>query len=133
MIAVTVASVSTSTLGTLAPDLTIRDLHLKSEIGEEVDSLRRGEPFYVCFEVANTGSVTADPFRIEGGGLGTRTAPNQAHASLAPDASREACLGYSTTPSPGKYRLGLTVDPTNDVYESREDNNGASVRVVVIR
>jgi subtilase family serine protease len=51
--------------------------------------------------------------------------------SLSPGASREGCLVYRVTPSPGSYRLGITADPLNGVRETREDNNTATLEVNV--
>ena len=98
-----------------------------------VTRLTAGTPYLACFEVANRGTRESGTFRVGGGGLGVRTPPNQAHASLLPGATREGCLSYATTPPPGSYRLVLTVDSFGTVRELREDNNTATLTLTVVR
>ncbi len=114
------------------PDLLIRRAFLRvASSRAEVTSIRSGTPYLACFEVTNTGAASSGPFRVGGGGLGVRTPPSQAHASLLPGAAREGCLSYATTPPSGSYRLGLTVDSRRTVRETREDNNEATLTVTV--
>ncbi|HEV8589956.1 MAG TPA: CARDB domain-containing protein [Pyrinomonadaceae bacterium] len=116
------------------PDLTIRRLFLRSTpAGPVVSSVRVGQLYYACFEVANIGAGASGPFLVSGGGLGVRGTPTVPQANLAPGASREGCLLYRTTPSAGTYRLGITADPVNGVRETREDNNTATLEVDVVR
>lgn len=113
------------------PDLILRRAWLRSAKGGPVKSVRRGQAYYACFEVANQGAAASGAFHVGGGGLGVPTAPEQAHASLAPGAAREGCLYYATTPAAGAYRLGLTADSRKTVTESREDNNDRTLAVRV--
>ena len=115
------------------PDLVIRRAFLRlASSPVEVTNLRRGQNYLACFEVANVGAAASGPFRVEGGGLGVRTLPSQAHASLPPGAERVGCLLYSTTPPVGSYRLGITADSLRTVRETREDNNAATLTLNVV-
>jgi hypothetical protein len=114
------------------PDLTFRVTWLQLPGSPvRVKSVHNGRPYLACFVVVNIGVVPSGPFRVSGGGLGLPTNPYQDHASLAPGASRQGCLTYPTTPPPGHYNLGLTVDSQHVVHESREDNNDAVIYVPV--
>jgi hypothetical protein len=115
---------------TARPDLIIRRTFLRQVGGgPEVTSVRRGQPYWACFVVANVGTAASGPFQVSGGGLGVPTTPTQAHASLAPGGSRLGCLAYSTTPAVGTYRLGVSARAGAGVIETRTDNNSA-VQVV---
>jgi hypothetical protein len=114
------------------PDLVISRAFLRlASSPAEVTSIPAGRSYLACFEVTNRGMAASGFFRVDGGGLGVRTAPFQNHASLLPGASREGCLEYSTTPPPGTYRLELRAH-TLRVRESREDNNTATLELAVI-
>jgi hypothetical protein len=113
------------------PDLVIRSTSLRQG-GVVVTRVRRGQPYYACFVVANIGDGSSGPFHVGGGGLGVPTAPSQAHATLAPGATRSGCVLYSTTPAVGSYRLGIDADSRRVVSERREDNNGAVIAVSVV-
>ena len=115
------------------PDLVIRRAFLRAAPGgAPVSTIRRGQRYWACFEVANVGGAASGGFRVAGGGLGVPTAPYQDHAGLAVGASREGCLAYPTTPAAGTYSLGLSADSRNAVVEAHEDNNGASIRVQIV-
>lgn len=113
------------------PDLVLRRAWLKAPKGGPIKAVRRGQPYYACFEVANQGARASGPFYVGGGGLGIPTPPEQAHANLAPGAARQGCLYYPTTPAAGTYKLGLTADSRHTVTESREDNNDRTLTVQV--
>ena len=122
-----------STHITLRPDLVIRSAWLRTQASPaHVNALRRGTPYFACFTVANVGSAGSGPFRVGAGGLGMRVAPYQDHAGLAVGASRDGCIPYATTPPPGRYALGVSADSLRAVAESREDNNDATIPVIVI-
>jgi hypothetical protein len=115
------------------PDLVIRRVFLRAVAGGPVVTrVPRGRSYFACFEVANVGLAASGAFQVGGGGLGVSTAPRQAHASLAPRAARTGCLTYPTTPSPGRYRIGIEADSRRTVRETREDNNAATLEVVVV-
>ncbi len=115
------------------PDLAIRRTFLRQVGGgPEAPSVRRGQPYWACFVVANVGTAASGSFQVGGGGLGVSVAPTQAHATLTPGASRTGCLAYSTTPSVGTYRLGITARAGAGVTEVRLDNNSATQVVNVI-
>lgn len=115
----------------LFPDLTLRRAWLRNTSGATMKTVRAKQPYYACFEVANIGAGASGVFHVGGGGLGVPTPPEQAHANLAPGASREGCLYYSTTPAVGTWRLGLKADSRNAVTESRENNNERTLTVRV--
>lgn len=115
------------------PDLIIRRSFLRaSSGGPAVTQVRRGQRYWACFVVENIGTAASGAFHVGGGGLGLTAAPSQGHAALAPGASREGCLLYSTTPPVGSFRLGLEADSRRIVRETREDNNIATIAVNVI-
>jgi hypothetical protein len=113
------------------PDLIIRSTSLRQG-GVVVTRVRRGQPYYACFVVANIGDAASGAFHVGGGGLGVPTPPSQAHATLAAGATRSGCLLYSRTPAVGSYRLGIDADSRTAVLERREDNNGAVIAVQVV-
>ncbi|MEQ1931822.1 MAG: hypothetical protein ABL957_14995 [Parvularculaceae bacterium] len=115
------------------PDLILRSAWLKTSKGVRTKTVRRGLPYYACFEVANIGTAASGPFYVGGGGLGVPRPPEQAHANLAPGASREGCLSYPTTPSAGTWRIGLTADSRGTVVEILDTNNGRTLTVIVRR
>lgn len=118
----------------LLPDLIIRRVFLREFPGGRlVTQIHVGQSYYACFEVANVGAADSGPFEVGGGGLGVPTSPFQRHANLTPGASRVGCLVYRTTPSIGNYLLGIDADSRGTVHESREDNNGATLPVSVVR
>jgi hypothetical protein len=115
------------------PDLIIRSVYLRTVAGgPAVTGIRLGQRYWACFKVANVGASASGPFQVGGGGLGVRTAPSQAHATLLPGATREGCLLYPTTPPIGSYRLGIEADSRRVVRETREDNNTATLVVNVV-
>lgn len=114
------------------PDLVIKNAYLRaSSSSAPLDVLIAGQSYLACFTVANQGNDSSGPFRVGGGGLGVATGPYQNQTALADGAVRDGCLNYPTTPGPGNYTLGLTVDLRNTVRESREDNNTYDLRVRV--
>lgn len=113
------------------PDLILRRVWLRSATGATVKSVKAKKAYYACFEVANIGTADSGVFHVGGGGLGVPTSPEQAHANLAPTASREGCLSYSTTPSVGTWRLVLKADSRTAITELLEDNNERVLTVVV--
>ena len=116
------------------PDLIFKDAWVRTQLSPlRVKALRTAKPYLACFTVANIGAGASGGFRVGGGGLGVPVAPYQDHASLLPGAARTGCLTYATAPPPGAYRLGLTADSLNAVTELREDNNTATINVIVVR
>jgi len=115
------------------PDLVIKEAWLRTRLSLlRVRALRAARPYLACFTVANIGAGASGGFRIGGGGLGVPIAPFQDQAGLPPGAARSGCLVYATAPPPGTYRLGLTADSMNAVTELHEDNNTATIKVIVV-
>lgn len=115
------------------PDLMLTRTFLRvPSTSGEVTRITAGTSYLACFEVANRGTRESGPFSVGGGGLGVRTPPSQAHASLVPGASRVGCLEYPTTPPAGTYRLELRADSLDGVREFREDNNTGTLVVNVV-
>ncbi|MEX0645330.1 MAG: hypothetical protein WD076_08465 [Parvularculaceae bacterium] len=115
----------------LRPDLILRRAWLRNSKGAVVKFVKAKEPYYACFEVANIGGAASGLFHVGGGGLGVPTPPEQAHATLAPGASREGCLSYATTPGIGTWRLVLKADSRDAIVETRNDNNERTLSVRV--
>jgi hypothetical protein len=114
-------------------DLLFRAAFLRQTVGgPSVPNVHRGRPYLACFTVANVGDAPSAPFVVRGGGLGVPTTPTQAHAGLAPGATRDGCLVYPTTPVIGSYRLGIEVDSGHAVAERVETNNTSSIPVTVV-
>jgi len=117
-------------VATPRPDLVISRAFLRATSGGgATTTIRRGQRYWACFEVANVGTANSGPFRVGGGGLGVPTPPFLVQASLSPGASRLGCLVYPTTPPPGSYVLVLGADSLSVVPEIREDNNRATITV----
>lgn len=115
----------------LRPDLVLDRLWLKNASGAAIKSVRAGSAYYLCFVVRNQGNLASGAFKVRGGGLGMPTNPEQNHAGLAAGVSREGCLFYPVTPSPGRYTVGVTADADNAVAELRENNNGRQITIIV--
>lgn len=117
------------------PDLTIKEWTVRPSLGggKPSNEVRFGQKYQVCFTVANIGEARSGPFVVQGGGLGTASGPMVRQEDLAPGATREGCLDYSTTPAPGTYRLTVTADAPNSVHETYEDNNSKTETITVVR
>ena len=116
-------------------DLIIRDWWVVSQEypSSPKNVVKAGKPYKVCFTVQNIGTAPATGFVTRGGGLGipfNPTTPPYA-GSLAAGATMSGCLYYPTTPAPGLYNLGLTVDATNVVAELNEGNNSRVETIAV--
>lgn len=119
---------------TFLPDLVIRNAWLAGLTSTNaVISVRAGQPFRICYAVANNGPGISPAFTVQGGGLGVAVSPSFAEGPLAAGAVREHCLNYSSAPAPGFYRVGVMADSARAVSETNETNNEAIASVKVVR
>lgn len=79
--------------------------------------------------VANLGSAAAEALVHVTDGTGATPVLKPIAVSLSP--GQEEVLTYRWLAVPGSHTLTLTLDPADDIAESREDNNQAEARVVV--
>ena len=116
------------------PDLTIKEWSVRPKLsgGKPVNEVRVGQKYQVCFVVANIGQAPSGPFIVQGGGLGVASGPSLPQADLAPGATREGCLDYSTTPARGTYRLTVTAHAPDTVRDSDESNNSRTETIIVV-
>ncbi len=115
------------------PDLVISRAFLRQVPGGPlVTRVRAGRSYLACVVVTNIGDAESGAFHVGGGGLGVRTPPSVPVPTLRPGASSERCLVYATTPPVGTYRLVIDADSRNVVAERRNDNNTATIAVIVI-
>jgi len=114
------------------PDLVIGSLRVEPDILPFVagNQVQRGQPFQVCYVVSNIGLRASGGFRVNGNGF--FPPPFQDHASLAPGESRGGCLQYARARVLGTRTLTLKADSRNVIAESREDNNTATVSIIVL-
>jgi hypothetical protein len=107
------------------PDLLIRDWRVIPDVtpSDSRNNVAEGEPYRLCYTVANIGGANAGPFKVEGGGLGIGFNPSNTHAGLAAGDTAVGCLAYPNTPAPGVYFLAVEADATHIVNESNEANN----------
>lgn len=114
------------------PDLTLRRSFLRNASGSVVFVVPAYRPYFICVEVTNVGMASSVGFQVGGGGLGVAVAPVTSVVGLSPGATVVSCLRYTTTPSPGSYRVGVSADSTGFVSEANETNNGLIVPVTVV-
>jgi hypothetical protein len=119
---------------TLLPDLVIRNAWLASPASTNaLISVRTGQPYRICYAVANIGPGPSAAFTVQGGGLGVPVSPTFPEGPLAAGAVRDHCLSYAAAPAPGLYNVEVTADSAHAVTETNEANNSFVVRVKVVR
>ena len=106
------------------------------------EQVRPGEPVVLSLGLRQSGSGVAlerPEYRVlvssndtlSGGDTVVHTEPAQP-ASFAPGQQEQLTHGFAVSLPPGTWFLGVVVDPADQSQETREDNNQAVARLVVL-